>query len=87
MATRLRKRFYVESLLGGIAGVLGVVTVFSREWIEVLTSFEPDGGDGSAEWLLVVGLLAAAAVLGRLAQGEWRRASHDPGQGFTESAR
>lgn len=78
MTKGLRKRFYVETVLASLAGVLGIVTVFSREWIEVLTGFEPDGGDGSAEWLLVVGLLVAAAVLGGAARVEWRRALGRP---------
>jgi hypothetical protein len=74
MADRLRRRFYVETVIGGVAGVLGVLTVFWRDWIEALTGFDPDNHDGSVEWLIVAGLLVVAVVLGALARVEWRRA-------------
>jgi hypothetical protein len=82
--TKLRKRFFIEVVVGGAAAILAIVTMFSREWIEELTGFEPDQGNGLAEWLIVVGLLLVAAASSGLARVEWRRTSPRPG--LTESA-
>lgn len=46
------------SLLAALAGA-----VFGPEWIETLTGFEPDGGSGSLERLLLIGPAVAALVL------------------------
>jgi undecaprenyl pyrophosphate phosphatase UppP len=70
----LRRRFYVETVLSAVAGVLGVLTLFWRDWIEALTGFDPDHHNGSFEWLIVIGLLLVAAVFGMLARTEWRHA-------------
>jgi undecaprenyl pyrophosphate phosphatase UppP len=74
MAQRQRKRFYVETVIAGVAGVMGIVTVFWHDWIEALTGWDPDHHNGSAEWFIIVGLLLIAAVLGIAARVEWRRA-------------
>ena len=71
----VRRRFWVETALAVAAGVLAVATLVNDEWIEAVSGFEPDGGDGSLEWLVVTGLAAATAVLGLLARIEWRRAT------------
>jgi len=70
----VRRRFRIESALSGIAGVLAIVTVISREWIEWLTGFDPDGGDGSLEWALVAVLVVISISAGKLAHLEWNRA-------------
>jgi hypothetical protein len=72
--TIARKRFYAEVWLAVLATSIGVLTIFWREWIEALTSLDPDGGDGSAEWLIVAGLFMVAAVCALLAQREYARA-------------
>lgn len=69
-----RGRFWVEVLAGGVSGLLALLTLVTREWVEVALGVDPDRGDGSLEWLLVVALAAVALVLGLLARGEWRRA-------------
>jgi hypothetical protein len=69
-----RRRFWVEAVVGGASGLLALLTLVTREWIELLFGVDPDGGDGSSEWLLVVALAVVALVLGVLARGEWRRA-------------
>ena len=74
MAQGQRKRFYVETVIAGVAGVMGIVTVFWHDWIEALTGWDPDHHNGSAEWVIIVGLLLIAAVLGIAARVEWRRA-------------
>jgi|tagenome__1003787_1003787.scaffolds.fasta_scaffold20739943_2 hypothetical protein len=68
-----RRRFWVEVVVGGLSAALALLTLVTREWIELLVGVDPDGGDGSVEWLLVLGLAVVALVLGVLARGEWRR--------------
>jgi hypothetical protein len=70
----LRRRFWVEILLGGSAGVLAIVTLLWRDWIEIVFGVDPDEGNGSIEWLVVVTLLVISVGLFVSARIEWRRA-------------
>jgi undecaprenyl pyrophosphate phosphatase UppP len=65
-------RFGVETAVSVCAGVLGIVTVFWRDWIEAMTGWDPDHHNGSAEWLIVVGLLVVAVISGALARRDWK---------------
>jgi hypothetical protein len=47
----LRRRFWLEIMLGSITGCLAVVTLFWHDWIEAVFGVDPDSGNGSAEWL------------------------------------
>ena len=77
---RLRSRgdlavaFWADVVLSGFATFLGLVTILWHDWIEVVFGVDPDHGNGSAEWIAVVVLLAIGAVAGALARREWRRA-------------
>jgi tetrahydromethanopterin S-methyltransferase subunit E len=71
----LRLWFYPEAILGLITGVLFVVTLFSREWIELVFRVDPDQGSGALEWAVVIGLAVVTVVMAFLARYEWRRAS------------
>jgi DMSO/TMAO reductase YedYZ heme-binding membrane subunit len=70
----LRRRFWLESILGSITGVITVVTLFWHDWIEAFFGVDPDKGNGSAEWLVVLTLLILTAALTVRARFEWRRA-------------
>jgi hypothetical protein len=62
-------------LAGAIAaGILGIVTIFWRDWIEILTGWDPDRHSGTVEWLIVVVLLVVSAVLGTSGRRHWRLA-------------
>jgi hypothetical protein len=74
MPHRLRRRFWLETALGSITGCLAVGTLFWHDWIETVFGIDPDRGNGSAEWLVVVGLFAATIILATAARLEWRRA-------------
>ena len=50
----LRRRFWVEFILACLSGSLAALTLVRHNWIELLFGFEPDSGDGSFEWALVV---------------------------------
>lgn len=52
-----------QTVLGGVALVLGVVSIFWRDWIEVLTGWDPDLHSGSLEMLIPICLLAMAIAL------------------------
>ena len=64
---------FVESALAvGCAG-LAVASMIQPDWIERLTGFEPDAGDGSAEWGVVAAFALAAIVAGFFARHHWQR--------------
>jgi H+/Cl- antiporter ClcA len=73
--TRVRRRSKARIGLGTaialIAGTLGVLTIFCRDWIEALTGWDPDYYNGSLEWLIVAALLAVSAVFGAAARRDW----------------
>ncbi len=74
MAKDQRRRFWAEAGLSATATILAILTLISREWIELLTGWDPDHGDGSIEWISVVVMAAVALTLGLAARAEWRRA-------------
>lgn len=59
---------------GSITGAVAVITLFWHDWIEIIFGVDPDKGNGSAEWLVVVILLAVTSVLVLGVRLEWRRA-------------
>jgi hypothetical protein len=73
MWSSVRARFWVEAGAASLCGFLGVLTLFSRDWIEALTGFDPDNHDGSFEWMIVFGLLLLFLLLFFVARAEWRR--------------
>jgi hypothetical protein len=68
-----RGRFWLTATLGSLSGLLAIATLVHRDWIEEVFGVDPDGGNGSLEWVLVVALLVAAILLGGAARREWRR--------------
>jgi hypothetical protein len=78
MGTGFRARFWVEAVLAGLTAFLTVLTLISREWIELLFGVDPDGGLGSLEVAIVVGLALASVTFSLLARTEWRRRAVAP---------
>ena len=74
MPPGLRYRFWLESIFGSITGVVAVVTLFWHDWIEAVFGVNPDNGNGSAEWLIVLILLFLTVAFALGARLEWRRA-------------
>lgn len=65
--------FWIESALAAVSGLLGLLTLVWRDWIEGVFGWDPDHHNGSFEWILVAVLLLAALALGALARRGWRR--------------
>jgi hypothetical protein len=70
---RSRTAFLIETILAVTAAVLFVVTLFWKDWIEVLSGFDPDAHSGAVEWLIPTVLLAVAIGLSLLARAEHRK--------------
>jgi hypothetical protein len=73
MTSNVRRRFWVEAALTAVTGVLFLLTLVWRDWLEAVFGWDPDHHDGSAEWFLVAGLFVVTAVLYAVTRVEWRR--------------
>ena len=73
MSSKVRRRFWVEAALTAVTGVLFLLTLVWRDWLEAVFGWDPDHHDGSAEWLLVAGLFVVTAALYAVTRVEWRR--------------
>ena len=74
MRNALRLRFWLETGLAIVTGILFVITLIQRNWIEVAFGVDPDNGNGTLEWLIVGALLIVTIALFTLASYEWRKA-------------
>jgi hypothetical protein len=76
--TKVRVR--LEMAVALCAGILGLLTIFWHDWIEALTGQDPDHHNGSAEWIVVVGLLAVAVAMGFAARRHWKLLTAGPNE-------
>ncbi len=74
MKKAMRFRFWLETGMATTTGILFVITLIWRDWIERVFGIELDAGNGSLEWLIVGVLLAVTIALFVQAHYEWRRA-------------
>ena len=74
MRNALRRRFWLETAMAMITGVLFVITLIRNDWIEIVFGVDPDNNNGTFEWLIVGALLLVTITLFILASYEWRRA-------------
>jgi hypothetical protein len=75
ITSSVRVRFWVEAGLAALCGFLAILTLFSRDWIEALTGFDPDNHDGSFEWGIVAALFLVCILFSIAARADWRRLS------------
>jgi hypothetical protein len=73
-SAHIRRRFWFEAGLALVSFVLMIATLVSREWIEAVFGWEPDGGNGVVEWALVVGFALVTVLASLVARVEWRNA-------------
>ncbi|MET3988082.1 ABC transporter permease [Streptomyces sp. PvR034] len=69
----VRTRFWAETALGSLSGLLFLVTLVRRDWIELLFGVEPDAGGGALEWLIVAVTALVTVLCAVGARMEWRR--------------
>ncbi len=74
MTQAMRFRFWLETSMATITFILSAITLVWRDWIELAFGVEPDGGNGSLEWLILGALLVVTITLAVQARYEWRRA-------------
>ena len=73
MRKKLRRRFWVETVLASLTGALCVITPIWPDWIEAISGWDPDQHSGSVEWMIAGGLLIVTATISAVAASEWRR--------------
>jgi hypothetical protein len=74
MRNALRWRFWLETVLAIVTGIVFVITLVRNDWIEIVFGVDPDQGNGTLEWLIVGALLVVTITLFILVSYEWRRA-------------
>jgi hypothetical protein len=67
----LSGRTRVDVVAAALFGFLTVLTLVVPDWIEVVFKVEPDGGNGSLEWLVVAGMALVAAAFAVDARRTW----------------
>ena len=75
---KLRMQAKIETGIAILAGALFLLTLITREWIEALTGWDPDHGNGSLEWLIVIVLAVIAIALGMRARSDWQKVQAQP---------
>jgi hypothetical protein len=73
MLRSFRRLFWIEVGLAAITGLLTLVTPIFPDWIELVSGWDLDQHDGSAERMIVVGLFAVTMAVVAAAAHEWRR--------------
>ncbi len=74
MRNALRMRFWFETVVAIVTGILFVITLVWHDWVEIIFNVDPDQGSGLLEWSIVAALLVVTIVLFVLARYEWRKA-------------
>ena len=74
MRNALRRRFWLETVMAIITGILFVITLIRNDWIEIVFGVDPDKNNGTFEWLIVGVLFVVTITLIILASYEWRKA-------------
>ena len=73
MRKTLRLRFWLETGLAIVTGILLVITLVWHDWIEIIFNIDPDQRSGLLEWSVVGALLIVTIILFILASYELRR--------------
>jgi hypothetical protein len=68
-----RMRYRLQAIGAAMTGLAAAITAIVPDWIEEVFHVDPDGGNGSLEWLIVVALALATVTLSALAWRERRR--------------
>lgn len=63
----------IEAALAVLTAALGIVTIFWRDWIEILTGWDPDHHSGSAEIGIILAFFVLSVTCALLARRTYRR--------------
>jgi hypothetical protein len=66
-------RYRLEVIGAAVTGLAAVITAIVPDWIEEVFHVDPDAGNGSLEWLIVLAFALATVTLSALAWRERRR--------------
>ncbi len=75
MNNGLRRRFWVEMAMALATGLLFLLTIAWKDWIELVLNVDPDAHNGAVEWLIVFVSVVLTITTAALARQEWRRRS------------
>jgi hypothetical protein len=75
LRARLSARFWVEAGLGLVSIVFALLTLASKDWIEIVFKVDPDHHSGSLEWVVVAVAVAVTVIAFAAARIEWRKAA------------
>lgn len=67
-------RARIEIALSTLLAIATIATAAWPSWIETVFGFDPDGGNGQAEWLIVAVLAAVTVAVAALARRDLRAA-------------
>ena len=65
-------RARIEVVLAAILGIATILTAVWPDWIEGVFGLDPDGGNGTTEWWIVVVLAVATVAVAALARRDLR---------------
>ncbi len=74
MRNALRQRFWLETGMAIVTGIVFVITLVRNDWIEIAFGVDPDSTNGTLERLIVGVLVVVTITLFALASYELRRA-------------
>ncbi len=66
------RRARIEIVLATILGMATILTAVWPSWIEGLFGFDPDGGNGTTEWWIVIVLAVTTIAVAALARRDLR---------------
>ncbi len=72
--TGLRARFWIETALASLTLAFLVLTLASKDWVELVFGVDPDRHSGALEWAIVAACAIATVTTASLAGYEVRRA-------------
>ena len=72
-----RTLFWVELVFAATSLVIAGLTIMWPDWIELVFKVDPDGGNGSLEWTVVVVAAMLSLVAGLLARSDWKKVAQN----------
>ena len=81
MFRSLPARGRADVVAAAVLGFLALLTLVVPDWIEVVFKVDPDGGNGSLEWMIVAGCAVVALVFAFDARRSWTAATADAAEG------